>query len=1079
MKSVQAFFFCLFVMCNGCNVMHKNITDTCCQKISTKNVAIKRNISIETVELLHKTRGLTNEEICLMAQSKLNRAIKKATNPKPDHPQEAASFRHIQMQDEEGIIPDDGLVNASMHIRKMKNLVRPTRSLTRDSWEWIGPGNIGGRIRSIVIHPQEPNKMWVGSVAGGIWHTDNGGEYWQPVDDFMTNLAVSTMVIDPKNPDIIYAGTGEGFYNADRIKGAGIFMSSDGGVTWNQQESTTTDSWHYVNRLAVSPTTSSILLAANVSGIWRTNNRGASWEFVYDDVILDIDFHPTNHNYAVASGYGSIYYSSDSGLSWGSVKICSGGRIEVAYAPSEPDVVYASVFYKSGQIWKSSDRGKTFHLVSSGYNYLGNQGWYDNIIWVDPTDSNHLIVGGIDLWRSSDGGRNLRKISYWQYAPRSVHADHHMIVAHPDFDGNNIKTVFFGNDGGIYKTDNVYTAQRTTGWTELNNNLGITQFYGAAGNAESGIIIGGTQDNGTLRYSGDTESWSKMFGGDGGFCASDPNDPNYMYGEYVYLQIHRSTNGGRSSSYISPPIGDERVNFIAPFILNPNNSNTMLAGASRLWRSLNIKAYRPQWRAIKPAISSPISTISVSKSRSSIIWVGHNNGRIFKTTNGLSVKPSWQEINKDSSMLPRRYVMCITIDGEDSNVIYATYSGFRDDNVWRTDDGGESWTDITGVGDTGLPKAPVRSLVINPFNSDRIYVGTEVGVFFSENRGQEWTVPHSGPSNVSVDQLFWLNPNTLIAATHGRGMFKAEINNNDSSPAVNVTPKKISVRTENTKEITKELTIENTGQSDLKWNLSLKYETHSSNYKWTDSDKSSDLVFNWKDISKTGTSVTDLRDDNYSGPYPINGNFRFFGNVYTDFYISSNGFIGFGNTRNFNKYRNTNIPDNSYPNNILAWCWDDLSAKNGSVYYQAIDNKFVIQFLNYGRYGSDKKITAEVIFDNDSIIYQYKTIEKGFTLSSNTVGIENENGTNGVSASYNTQYLHDSLAIRFTRKTLDNWMSVAPVLGTIKPRASQNITLNIGAQDLEAGNYNCVLVIESNDPDNKEIHVPISIIVGR
>jgi hypothetical protein len=503
--------------------------------------------------------------------------------------------------------------------------------------------------------------------------------------------------------------------------------------------------------------------------------------------MKDVDFHPTDSNKAIAgAAYCTAYYSINGGESW---NLASGlpsctdwaGRVETAYAPGNGDIVYTSLNRSGGEIYSSTDGGQNYTFASSGYGYLGSQGWYDNIIWVDPTITTTVIVGGIDLWRSTDGGSTLTKISEWWRAPISAHADHHAIVEHPDFDGSTNRTVFFGNDGGVYKTENVYTVSTgatNNGWIELNNELGITQFYGATGNNTSGVIVGGTQDVGTLRYAGDTEGWTETFGGDGGFCASDPTDPNYFYGEYVRLQIHRSTNGGLSASYIDSGLGDAGncANFIAPFILDPNEPNRLLAGGCNLWRSNNVKAITPSWEPIKSAITDTvaISAIAVAQGNADIIWVGHNNGNVYRTSNGTDPSPTWTQVDNNSPALPNRYVHRITIDPNDHNQIYVIFGGFSADNIYRTANNGANWAEITGVGGTGLPNVPVRSLVIHPDNADKLYVGTEIGIFASIDGGAQWTVPQAGPANVSVDELFWMD-RTLVAATHGRGIYEVNL----------------------------------------------------------------------------------------------------------------------------------------------------------------------------------------------------------------------------------------------------------------------------------------------------------------
>ncbi len=748
-------------------------------QMTAEQIAAYRKISLETLQELTK-HSVSFEQACYIPQDKIKEALADNDKAAPDKPDEALAWRKLQLKDERGAIPADGLIRAAAHVKAMPKDgggKRPNDAgISPGAWTWLGPGNIGGRTRSIVIDPTTPATMWLGSVGGGIWKTTNGGTSWQVQDDFMSNMAVATLAISPSDPNTLYAGTGEGFYNGDGLQGAGIFKTTNGGTTWTQLTSTNNSNFYYVNRLSIDPNNANIILAATNVGIFRSTNAGTTWNVQLNARVLDINFHPTNSLLAIAGGNaGNPLYSSDGGLTWNNATGPTGARVEVAYAPSSPNITYASVDNNSGQVWKSTDGGHTYTLVNTGTSYLGLQGWYDNIIWVSPTDPNFVIVGGIDLWRSTDGGVSFTQISQWFSAPYSAHADNHYIIADPGFNGTTNKKVYFGNDGGIYKTDDVIAVAPVNGWQSLNNNLGITQFYSGAGNPTTGTIIGGTQDNGTLTYTtaNGPQNWTTPFGGDGGWSAADPTDPNYFYGEYVNLQIHRSTDGGVSSGYIYSGITDvgSSANFIAPFILDPNNPNTMLAGGVSLWRSTNVKAATPSWSAIKGPGIDYISAIAVAPGNSDIIWIAQNNGDVYYTTNGTAGSPTWTRRDTTTPALPNRYVTRITIDPTDATKVYVTFGGFSADNVWRTTDSGANWSDITGVGATSLPDVPVRSLVIHPFLPNWLYVGTEIGVFTTTDGGVNWKATNDGPTNTSVDELFWVGT-TLVSATHGRGMFK-------------------------------------------------------------------------------------------------------------------------------------------------------------------------------------------------------------------------------------------------------------------------------------------------------------------
>lgn len=782
----------------------------CDSTVTVEAIIQARGVSEEGIREMMMERGFTLAEICAMSPSQLGMFEgNEGEMQRPDQPDKAIELRTQQLQDENGFIPVDGYTNAKAHIEEMMAVPQPegyAAGITNASWSWIGPGNIGGRVRSIVINPSDPNIMYAGSVSGGIWKTTDGAASWQIMDDFMANMAVATLVMDPTDPNTIYAGTGEGFYNADGIRGAGVFKTTNGGTTWTQIASTANSNWYYVNRLAISPTNNQVLLAATRSGIFRTADGGASWTQASTGEWYDVNFASDGSHAIASSSYGAGKYSTDGGSSWNTSTFSGlsspgwGVRVEVALAPSDPSIVYASLNNNNGELWKSTDYGQNYSSVNIGNSLLSGQGWYDNIVWVDPTNANNVMVGGVDIYRSTDGGTTMTKVSQWWSAPNSAHADNHMIVEHPGFNGSTNKIVFVGNDGGVYKVDDFSTVALTSGWTELNNNLGITQFYGGAGSPLTGMIIGGAQDNGTLLYNPDTgtEGWAAVFGGDGGFSAIDPADPNYTYGEYIYGQINRSTTGSgmeyiwgkywngsiwtyKSAPYIIEEARYSEGNFIAPFILDPNDSNRLYMGLNSLWRSNDVKtpggaysATGPSWYIVKASVGSPISAIAVLEGNPDIVWVGHNNGDVYKTTNGTSSTPTWVKMDDGANALPNRYVTRITLDKTDTNKIYVTFGGFSADNVWMTTDNGSTWADRTGSGVTGLPDVPVRSLVIHPDYSSWIYVGTEVGVFASEDGGATWKLPHDGPTNTSVDELFWMNY-TLVSVTHGRGMFKIAV----------------------------------------------------------------------------------------------------------------------------------------------------------------------------------------------------------------------------------------------------------------------------------------------------------------
>jgi photosystem II stability/assembly factor-like uncharacterized protein len=807
--------------------------------ISDEDVAKERGLTVAQVQRLRKFRGLTNSALQKISAGRLLRTVRKLEYP--DMPRARTAFRLRYARNSHGQIPPNALATA---LRKLKTArpkmakkpriagiptgktlvpralaLPPTAGLATATWVPLGPGNIGGRTRGIVVHPTTPATMWAASVGGGIWRTDDAGAHWAPADDFMANLAVTCLVMDPTKPNTLYAGTGEGFGNVDALRGAGIFRTTNG-TSWSQLSATRGAEFFAVNRLAISKDGKTLLAATN-AGIHRSVDANrATWKSVLNVPIADVKFHPTSATKVVAGGMdnGNAYYSTDGGKTWKTATHASvwSGRVEVAFAVKNPSIVYASVQMNGGEIWRSTDGGKTYAKRNAARpdgtdaDHLGDQGWYGNVMWAgDPTNENLIVVGGVDLWRSTDGGNTLQDISTW-WDPRSAHADHHAIVAHPKYDGMANRTVFFGNDGGVFRADNVTTVgndpdvPRISGWVELDNTYGVTQFYGGAANATTGTIIGGAQDNGTLCYkpAQGTEAWVTIFGGDGGWCAADPGDPNVFYGEYVFLGIHRNTDGGatddtQGNRYINgqfwnaaiqdwdwkalpyriPDAMTNQALFVAPFILDPNNANRILAGGVSLWRTNNAKAPNtsasgPSWTSIKASQGAEISAIAVAVGNSDGIWVGHVDGSVFRTANGTAAAPVWQRVDNQGAhpLSAARICTRIAIDPKNAQNVYVTFAGFDHGNVWRTQDGGTTWLDLSGA----LPAVPMRAITIHPRKSALVYLGTEVGVFASADAGATWSPTNEGPANCSVDDLVWMGE-TLVCATHGRGMFKIDL----------------------------------------------------------------------------------------------------------------------------------------------------------------------------------------------------------------------------------------------------------------------------------------------------------------
>ncbi len=736
-------------------------------------------------------------------QAKLERKRQKPTRVGPTAPKQRDVERWQDRLGRDGTIPPHVLLRAKEHMDAMPE---PERGIGRDAgiwnWTWLGPGNIGGRVRAFVFHPGNANLMWLGSASGGIWKSTNGGSSWAPVDDFLSTLAVGALAIDAISPSVMYAGTGEFSGTASSLNAEGILKSTDGGATWTQLSSTA--SWNgAVGRIACSPSTSGLVLAVNGTRVLRSTNAGVSWSVVQTvsgSSFVDVKFGRGSWaGLAMAATKGSdsqLFLSTNGGSTWteetGSppTGIQSGGigRIEVAHGPG--GVLFASLDRSGGEVWRSTNQGASWFPRSVGRGYLcreqdpldGCQGGYDNMIWVSPSDANVVVVGGIDIYRSTDAGLSFAKISNWTqfHLGTSAHADQHLMRAHPNFNGVTNKTVFVANDGGIQTTSDIMGAfPAGTGWTSLASQLGITQFVAGAVAADGSVAIGGAQDNGILRYRpGDgANAWLQCANctGDGMAAAINPLNSLEIHASTQNLSLKRSIDQGNvylpNTNGCSDCGDDAQTRFKAPFALAPSNPSTLVAGGRTIWRTTNSGA---NWSSVRAPLSGdlPCSAVAIAPQNSSRAWLGYTGGTVSRNTTSAGL---WTDVTGVG--MPGTTVTDIAIAPSNQSEVFVTVGGSDGESVWYTPDDGATWQLRQGTGANTLPNVQVNTIAIHPLNPQWVYVGTDIGVFSSEDKGITWSrTPrypgNEGPVNVAVDDLMWQGTQYLIAATHGRGMFR-------------------------------------------------------------------------------------------------------------------------------------------------------------------------------------------------------------------------------------------------------------------------------------------------------------------
>lgn len=725
-----------------------------------------------------------------------------------------------------------------------------TRAYTREAsadatlarWNWLGPGNIGGRTRTLVIDPKQTDTMYTGGVSGGVWKTTNGGGAWRPTGDTLANIAINSLTMDPRDNTRLYAGTGEGYFRETvrgtglPLRGGGIFVSSDAGESWSILESTRTGDFHFVNDLVVSAVDTNRIYAATRTGVFRSSDRGQSWTHVLKVTAsggcLDLAARPgAAADYLYVScgtlGQATVYRNTDAaaGDTWAAVlSEPNMGRTSLAVAPSNPDVIYAlaasnesvpagvnqgllAVFRSNGAgaagTWKAvvrntaTDRLSTLLLTNpvaaaeadckfSNSNKFITMGWYCNTIAVDPTNPDRVWAGGVDLFRSDDGGATWGPASYWWASKTKasyLHADQHAMVFHPNYDGKTNNALFAANDGGIFRTDEA-TDEVLQGistlcnpdngkiaWHHVSGNLGITQFY-HGGVFPTGVeYIAGAQDNGTLLGRDDrgVNGWSPIAGGDGSYVAINPVTPSTFYVSSQVANILKTDNGGKTFKAAKNGLSGLFL-FITPLMMDLGTPHILWTGGTKMWRTDNAG---DNWTAASTELGGgAVSAIAVAGSR---VLAGTSEGFIYRNDDARVANATtvWNGVQLRSG-----FISSITHDPANVNVVYATFAGFGGAHVWKSTDGGLSWASLDGEGDGQIPDIPVHSLVVDPLLPSRLFIGTDLGVMVSVDGGAHWMTEVDGMPNVVTE---WVTISqspegrALYAFTHGRGVWRAKL----------------------------------------------------------------------------------------------------------------------------------------------------------------------------------------------------------------------------------------------------------------------------------------------------------------
>jgi photosystem II stability/assembly factor-like uncharacterized protein len=693
--------------------------------------------------------------------------------------------------------PDIEVYTEAIRETQLQNAAARPRGYTGFSAPWTvqGPGNIGARINTMAIHPDNPNIMYAGYSAGGVWKTSNGGNDWEPVFDDQPFLSIGTIVLDPSNPQTVYVGTGDPNISGYPFIGDGIWKSTDGGTNW---EHIGLEETHIVTQIIVDPTNPQTLYAAtmglpferdNNRGVYKTTDGGASWtqiHFVSEECgAIDLEMSPNdpnvlfvamwdrirNNQESLVSGANArIWKTSDAGANWtmleGGLPIDNNSRIGLAINPQNGNHVlatYAGTNLSYRGLWETLDGGNTWEeKVTQGLNdnFQSSFAWYFGKLYFNPYNPQDIWLLGVRSQRSQDGGIT------WGNAISNnagVHVDHHAMGFKPD------GTIYIGTDGGMYQTLN-----NGDTWSKAEQ-IPATQFYRVAYNPFLPLdYYGGAQDNGTLTGNSDQiNDWYRYYGGDGFQPAFHPDNPDVFYAEWQNGNIVGTTNGGDwfedATSGIDP---DDRRHWDAPYIISQHDPNYMFTGTYRVYASYG---HLPQWGAVSPDLTDgivfgsnfhTISTLNESPLDPDILYVGTTDGNVWK---GNPLTESWTNI---TSGLPERYVSSVKGSPSNPDRVFVTHTGYKSNDfqahVHRSDDQGQTWVPIGG----NLPAFAINDIIILPGHQDSIlFVATDGGVYGSLTGGDEWERLGVGMPIVPVYDMEY-NPisKVLIAGTHARSI---------------------------------------------------------------------------------------------------------------------------------------------------------------------------------------------------------------------------------------------------------------------------------------------------------------------
>ena len=695
------------------------------------------------------------------------------------HPGWVEHFRELK-GDENGEIPK-GL---AMQWYKADQANKTRYKKAEDNLENIrevGPFNVGGRTRSILVDYSNPNRFLCAGVSGGIWVSENAGIEWNALDDYAPTLSATSITQSPFDNDLFYYGTGEAFGNSADLGGLGLFKSEDGAKSFQHLEHTMTTSltgiWDVEHSLVFDST---IYVATHSGGLWRSTDAAQTFTRIYSTStrIHEIEVREDGHILIAVNAYGIVDIDETTlvatRMNGGDWPTSGYSRISFDYVRDYPLVMYAQLASSDGfdinSLYKTSNGGVTWNrLTDPPANVSYAQAWYCFKLSAAPTDTNFVTSLCVDPTYSSDGGQSWRTMA-------DPHADYHEVTWIND------NEFLVGNDAGVNRFNKI----NMTSFTSLNNGLNITQFYAGHFYPTGNSVVGGTQDNGTRFSNNGIPSFANINGGDGAFCSVNQQDDGVRYVSSQYLNMRRQSATGtqRISNFIRSTVGgDDGVWFINPFEINNRDGDQIYVPTRRgVFRSTD---QGDSWMALTNSVLGESFSVGLSNSENPIAYLGGTASRLYYVNNAATAStgeelPIWEVGNlpTNRSFLGGT-IGCIEVDPNDETTIYCGFANIdTDSRIWRVRNANSDSAIFDDIS-ANLPESvPVNWVEVDPDMSDHILVGTDYGLYTSLNAGQSWQKETRFP-NVPIDQIrLRESDRKLYIYTHGRGIWTADLKNN-------------------------------------------------------------------------------------------------------------------------------------------------------------------------------------------------------------------------------------------------------------------------------------------------------------